>query len=230
MENLLNLLFPARCLFCGDYGRTFCAECLSKCRPMKEDFCIVCGKTSERGYTHPNCLSAPTPTELFCCFEYEGLVRLCIKKSKYSGRQFSALKTLAVAGALYAKNLGKDYSDFAAVPIPLNSMRFKKRGFNQAELIADILCRVFKIKKDISILTRKKNTAAQHANNRKERFTNIEGAFGLGSGVGPGVLRGRKLLLVDDISTSGSTLRECAKILKKSGAEKVLGITLAHEG
>lgn len=114
------------------------------------------------------------------------------------------------------------------IPVPLHPQREKRRGYNQAELLGRELSIRLNIKIAPRMLERSVKTKPQFELKKEERGKNIFGAFSVNLKFQK-TLKGRRIILVDDISTTGSTLRECAKILKKSGAEKVLGITLAHE-
>lgn len=224
MENLFNTIFPPECIFCGKYGKMVCYGCLHRCEIVEYGFCIVCGGLAVDGETHYQCRMEGIPLGLFSSFKYGGLVRECIRKSKYGAKEFAALKELSKEGAKYAWKSGLDFDDFIAVPIPLSRAKEKSRGFNQSLLISNEVSRVFKIESDPSVLTRKKDTKAQFRLSKEERKTNISGAFSTSS-----VVKGKKILLVDDICTSGSTLLEAARMLYKSGAEEIRCYTLARK-
>lgn len=113
--------------------------------------------------------------------------------------------------------------------VPLYKSRECKRGYNQAELLAKELSKKLNIQFVANVLMREKQTKLQFELKKEERKKNVLDAFCLNSKFN-NKLSGVKIILVDDITTTGSTLQECEKILKKSGVEKVLGVTLAHEG
>jgi competence protein ComFC len=213
MENLLNLFFPDKCLFCYKVGSLFCRNCLEHCEPLKNNRYFL---TED-----PKGLSL----EVFSCFIYDDIVRQCIKKAKYGARRFAALKTLSRLGAAYTYNLGVRYQGYVAVPIPLNIKKARVRGFNQAEIIAKITGQKFGIKTDCTLLYRSKDTDVQYNFDRKQRFLNLKGVF-RGN---PGKVRGKRVLLVDDICTSGATLLEAAKTIKGCGAAEVKGYTLSRK-
>ena len=98
MDNIFNKIFPPKCLFCSSVGSVFCENCLSGCRLVKYQKCLVCDKPSVEGKTHSTCLKQGVPTQLLSIYEYYGKVRECIKKSKYHSRQFMALKILCRGG------------------------------------------------------------------------------------------------------------------------------------
>lgn len=217
MENLLNTIFPPKCIFCDSVGELFCDHCLSSCDLLTEQRCLVCDKPSKSGYTHKECLTKVTPTQLICIFKYQDKVRDCIRLSKYSQMQFMALKKLSYEAICLALEAGLTFEDFVCVPIPISVYKWKTRGFNQSELIADILCKKFGLKKQSSILTRIKNTKSQHGLGKDERFKNVSGSFM----ANVQKARGKKILLVDDISTTGATFIEASKALYNVGAKEV---------
>jgi len=110
------------------------------------------------------------------------------------------------------------------MPVPLSKKRLKWRGFNQAEIIANILADNFKLEIDAKNLKRIKNTKPQAKLNERERRNNLADCF---SWLGD-KLNGRNIILVDDVATTGSTLNECAKVLKQAGASEVWGLVVAN--
>lgn len=222
MESLLALLFPTKCLFCRKNIGIFCTSCLSTCWVIDRDYCIVCDKFSIGGLTHPSCQTSTTPASIFSCFAYTGNARECLKISKFGRKQFAALKLLALDGIKHAKACGIDYTDLIVVPIPLSAQRLAARGFNQAELVAQLLATTFSLKMDNHMLYRPKATKYQFTKTRVERLANILGVFS----VNTSLARGKKILLVDDLTTTGATLLEASKVLLRAGALQVQCFTL----
>ena len=224
MENVLNTLFPPKCFSCGiNYG-DICRYCLQKCKIAKNYYCIVCDRPSLGGKTHELCKTKYTPSSIFSSYEYKGLVRKCIMLSKYRARVFAPLKRLSKEASYMASKCGIDYKYFIVTPIPLSKGRSKERGFNQASLIAGAISKEFSINYEDNILIRDKETVAQHKKTRKERFENMENAFKVEKD-----LKGLKILVVDDICTTGATLLEASKALYKAGANEVRCFTIAKE-
>lgn len=205
MEILLNTLFPPKCIGCHNIGSAFCTDCLKTCTLLE----------------HPDYLVKSLKT--FSCFEYEGLIRLCIKKAKYSSREFAAFKILASLGVKYARNLNLDYTDFMVVPIPLSAQKLKKRQLNITQLVAGSLAREFSLEMQNSILHRIKDTKVQHSLTRKERYKNLAESF-----TAVEATRSLKILIVDDICTSGATFYEASKALYKAGAKEVRAFSLTR--
>lgn len=167
-------------------------------------------------------------------FDYsDPKVRTLVWAIKYKGN-----KTLsdAVGFVLYERIIGRlgeddislDKNSFALVPIPISKERRSERGFNQSELICEGI-----IKNDSekifeylpNILWRNRNTPPQTKLKKKDRLKNLEGCFSLKN---PEKIYGKNILLIDDVATTGSTLKEARKILISAGAKKVLGLTIAH--
>ena len=176
--------------------------------------------------THQYCLKKGIPIQSLSVFEYSGLTRECIRKSKYYSKQFMALKRLSYEGTNLLYDWGFGFDNFIVVPIPLNKQKEALRGFNHVDKISDYVSYRFKLPKENSILNRVKNTKAQHGYTRTERFLNIKDSFASSSDLA----KGKKILLVDDICTSGATLLEASKVLYNAGALEVRCFTLSRKG
>ncbi|MBN1162788.1 ComF family protein [Patescibacteria group bacterium] len=229
MENLINLIFPQECFSCGKIGRILCVECLRKLSLSKiadKQICIVCGTYSKEGMTHEKCLKSKdnkAPRQLIYLFEYKDMVRKSVKESKYARKQFLALKYLTRWGI---QECGFDfgyYTGFALVPVPISKKKMRRRGFNQARIIAREAAPLLGLKLNATCVTREKDTRAQYTKSRTERFKSLEGAFS----VEGNYVRGRKILLVDDICTTGATLLEISKVLYEVGAQEVRCLCLS---
>jgi ComF family protein len=118
-------------------------------------------------------------------------------------------------------------SNVVFVPIPLHKAKLRKRGYNQAELLARGLGRKFGIRV-VDCLERVKSTKTQVGFSQKERAENIKGAFAVKQRYQPSLKAFEQIILIDDVLTSGATLKEAAKVLKKAGGGKVFALTLAH--
>ena len=248
MEKIINTIFPPKCIFCGAVGDIFCENCISTCSILQEQRCLVCSKPSENGKTHlhhfsAGCSSYPSgvavstgfvaadklpsfqlkyPSQLISPFIYADKVRDCIRKSKYSSRLFSCLKRLSFEGVNIVYEWGYSFDGFVVVPIPVSRQREKLRGFNQADIISKIFAKRFGLTIDFSILTRTRDKHAQHDLSRSERFKNIEGSFASSEKA-----KEKKIVLVDDICTTGATFLEASKVLFENGAVDVKCFSLS---
>lgn len=191
--------------------------------------CLVCNKPAIDGLTHPGCKSKYSIDGAFCAGAYKGIVKKLIYNFKYKP-YLSDLKKFLVE-LFYESLIQQEIFQRAyrskpiLVPIPLHSNRLKKRGYNHAELLAEGLSEKFNLKIQ-NILRRTKETKSQFGLKLKDRKENLKDVFSLSTKC---KIFNKNVFLVDDILTTGSTLLEAAKILKKSGAKRVWGITLARD-
>ena len=214
MKNyLLSLLFPPRCIFCGGVlphgsGDT-CAACAKKL-PYVEDGNILrkIGK-----YT-----CAVT-------FYYEGVVKRAILALKFQGCFHRADRLAAYLARTIAHHLEGEFDTVTYVPIhPLRRLR---RGYDQSRLLAEAVGRLLGIKAEKTIGKIRNNPPQSSVKTPAERRANVLGAYVLRPGAD---VRGKRVLLVDDVVTSGATLSSCAKVLHQAGAEEVWCVTLAQAG
>lgn len=212
----LDILFPKFCLGCKREGEYLCEDCkgtleISEFPSPKDQLKNLDGLYFPLDYKNP-------------------LARELIKKFKYEPfiREISKTLTSLILDhfLLIGKNPQKDFADFLIIPVPLDKKREKWRGFNQAKEIGKNLSQSLKIPLEGNILIKIKKTALQTQLNKKEREKNVRGAFLVKNSQ---VIKGKKILLVDDVYTTGSTLEECARVLKDSGAKEVLGVVVARE-
>src|SRR5262245_25732383 len=222
IDTILNLLFPCACVVCGSrvlerYYGAACPECWSKLELLKPPFCTQCGTPAvaikgqcglcRRGETHFDFgRSALLFNETF---------REIIHHLKYSER-------VSLAGPLgrILRDclLREGFQGEVILPVPLHRARERQRGFNQAELLAALLGRAI----DRRLLLRRKNTPSQTGLTRPQRAVKLAGAF---------AVRGKLpecVIVVDDVYTTGSTLNEIARTLKRAGAARVEVLTAAR--
>ncbi|TSC89298.1 MAG: amidophosphoribosyltransferase-like protein [Parcubacteria group bacterium Gr01-1014_3] len=157
----------------------------------------------------------------------EQKVRDWVWRLKYRGATGNA-RPLATLLAAYLKNLNLPLEKYLIVPVPLSSQRFRERGYNQSELIADLLKEKLGIEVASDVLVRIRHTAPQaELNEPKKRVNNVAGCFTVSEL--PKNKRA-KIILLDDVCTSGSTLQEAAKALKKAGFKNIIGLVVAKAG
>ena len=195
-----------------------CAWCGDKLVPRAEpgQICIHCEETAprfDRAVSHG---------------EYEDALRSLIHLLKYKAVR-PAARPLGIALAHAIRPLLGDHpGDFLVVPVPLHRRRRSSRGFNQAELIARAALRDLRDHRlvlDPKVLVRKRFTESQTGFTREERRRNLRGAFAVSH---PARVRGRQIVLVDDVLTTGATADECSRILLRAGARQVLVATAAR--
>lgn len=176
--------------------------------------CPVCERASLNGVTHYKCSTRYSLDGLFSIYKYEGKVREALSKAKFKPYVFSLYGELLNNNIEYPKWLGG-----ILVPVPLHFIKQRVRGFNQAEIIASKL----KLPVVTNLLTRTAFTKPQKKLKMKERLTNIAKAFRVNDYQNKNTV----VVLVDDIWTTGATLRVCGKLLKEAGFQKVYALTLA---
>lgn len=229
---LLDLLFPKKCVRCKKVGEYICADCFARISFDTSLICLVCGKSSIEGLTHPNCKGKITIDGAFCGVVYQDIIRKLLYQFKY---QPYLTDLQPILTELLYESLIQQQAFMQAletrpvlIPIPLSVKRLRQRGYNQAELYAKGLAK--KLGLDIQHqLIRSKNTKPQFGLSREDRQENMKDAFAFND---KGLRindKTKTAFLVDDILTTGSTLYEAAKILKKNGFEKVWGVTFARE-
>lgn len=230
---LAEIFYPKRCIGCRRPGSYICSDDLAKISFLEFQLCGVCQKGSIDGMTHPGCATPQSIDGILSSIGYRGIVKKLLYQFKYKPF-LSDLKIplgkLFYEGLIqqeaFVKFVGKNP---ILIAVPLHSQREKSRGYNQSELLAKQLSVHLGIKYLPNVLRRKINTKAQFSLKKEERRVNLKGAFDFNLKFKESLI-GKRIILVDDITTTGSTLRECTKILKRGGVGAVLGVTLAHEG
>jgi len=209
---LLNLFYPKYCFLCQREGTYLCQDCLS---------------TLEISGFHQK-FSTENLSDLYFATSYQKpLIKNLIQSFKYKPFVKELADNLSSLIIEHFQLLEKppDFADFILIPVPMEKKKLKWRGFNQAEEIGKELSKFFRISLLNNVLAKIKETPAQVDLSEEERKENIRNAFSIKNG---GQILGRKILLVDDIYTTGSTLTECAKVLKEAGAKEIIGIVIAR--
>lgn len=219
---LLHIFLPNRCMFCGkpvEYDRDLCPFCAEHKPLLDASRCPICGWTECTGHTDDlgiDWLAVP--------FSYDTGVERAIRDLKFHDNLPNAGKLAAyMAEALRRKGeLGQiDW----LLPVPMYPPDERKRGYNQSLRLARCLSKELGIPVREDVLKKGRPTAKQHTLHRKERRRNLQGAFFLSD---PAAVLGKRVLLVDDVYTTGSTMAECARVLRGQGAALVAGTTAAR--
>jgi ComF family protein len=235
-----SVLFPADCRICGDpllqaSRLRVCQACRDSVVPIQGNLCPICG---ERTVTFSQLEAEPEPCALCRCAlppysraiaygAFEDALRETIHLLKYDrvlpaanllGKKLSS----AIAQLPVAAGAG-----WLVIPVPLHKKRSRQRGFNQSELIARAALKMalFEAKLNTACLVRQRETVPQAGLTRHERRKNIRGAFLVRK---PATVQGREILLVDDVFTNGTTIAECARVLRQAGAASVYAATVAR--
>lgn len=230
-ELLLSALFPSHCLICGKppeikmQAQNVCDRCLDNTRTNETLFCIRC---RARLADHKRICHTNTPLRLAAVGTYDDApLKNLITRLKYK-RHTSLVSSFSILINRYLEDLVFDFSEYIIIPIPLHPKRERERGFNQSLLIAEQLASQLSIPLVSGLLVKTKKTKAQaETKNVAERKDNLVGCFTV---TRPDEIQDKKVLLVDDVCTSGATLTEAAETLKRAGAHNIIGFVIAKTG
>ncbi len=226
-EYLLDLIFPIECLGCQKDNFYLCPECLKTIRLVDYFTCPNCRRPSQNGSTCPSCRRRTSLAGLIYAFDYnQPLFRkawLTVKYQLITDLIYPLTEKLIVL--LEQSNFLNNYYPDLIIPIPLHRRKLAKRGFNQSEIIAQILGQKFNWPLITKVLKRIKFTRSQTDLPKQARWLNVEKAFMVAE---PEKIKNKNIILVDDVCTTGATLESAAKILKQGGAKSVWAITLAR--
>jgi competence protein ComFC len=233
-DDFLDFVYPQHCAICKKHlnreEEDVCDVCWNSLVTLPDPFC-------------PYCRSFYEPRDTECCFcqsagrtiedrkilmvrslgRFDDYYRELIHRFKYGkkiplGRRLGQRLGEAING-----NSAFLESDFL-IPVPLHKSRYRERGFNQSEVVAEEISKVTEVSVLKNVLKRKKNTKDQTNLSPQQREENVRGAFVVTQ---PEMISGKSIILVDDVITTGATLSECARMLKQAGAGRILGMTIA---
>jgi competence protein ComFC len=210
---LIDLLFPVKCLGCGKKEEIFCNNCIGKIHGAERE----------------------TSSNILAVFDYrDKIIKKAIWELKYHHKRYLGEKL----GLLLYEFLSEDISDMKievsgrsiyVIPVPISRGKTRLRGYNQSLYIARGFCSLspvgtFEIKNNI--VFKKRNTIPQaRIESRRERLENVRGVFEIKN---KDIIKGRTVIIIDDVTTTGGTMSEIMKILKSAGAKKVIGFAVAH--
>ena len=236
IKDIINFILPPRCYMCEkvlDEDKGICDECISKIEFLNKTVCYKCGAPLFEQESNEN-------KKILCgnCLRHKNKIMFRMIRSAFLYDEFS--KKLILDFKFYDKTdlapflakmlyvVGKDV--FAEgidiiIPVPLHYTRLLKRRYNQSSLLAKELGNITNIEVDYKNLIKRKKTKAQVECNVNERLINLKDAFSLKY---PEKLKGKKVLLIDDVLTTGSTLNECAKAIKSAKPKSIYSLTLSR--
>jgi ComF family protein len=203
----LDLLYPPRCLTCDALAAPFCAACAARIERVSGDGHAPAGVTEIRSLGY-----------------HRGPLRKAVLRLKFQ-RKVALADALAPLLAAELREVLAEWEPHGLVAVPLHWSRRLERGFNQSELLAAAVGRLVDLPA-LPVLVRTRRTPPQVGRSREARATNLRGAFALAH---PGAVRGQRLILLDDVRTTGATLAECARTLREGGAEEVFALTVTSD-
>ena len=211
-EFVLNFLFPPACSVCGKIDKNWlCGKCQKRVERLEKS-CVV--EIENRRYE-----------KLWYLFQYESLVRKLILRYKFSNKAYlnHFFANRIVENERNCEIL-KEYD--MIIPVPMHKKKMQKRGYNQTELVANELEKSLGIPMRKDILSKVVNTTTQSKLGGKARQTNIQHAFFIKNDY---EVEDKKIILLDDIYTTGATSEECSRVLKEAGAKEILVLVLAKD-
>lgn len=235
IATLIDAVYPKICIVCKNKLRDafsidnlVCLECWGKIRRNLPPFCCRCGRHLEKPVKNicPKCIKKHLHFDrAFSPCVYEGVLKELIHAFKYKNKDYlgTALSRLMIE-FIKEYNLPLDIIDFI-IPMPLHKARFREREFNQAGILSNYIAANFNKELSGGFLLRHRLTRTQTGVADEKRFLNVKGSFSLNRKAG---IKGKNILLVDDVLTTGATSSEAAYILKEAGANIVFVLTLAN--
>ena len=235
LDTILHWVYPVDCVACGKPAidrrlPSFCRPCWESIRPIEAPVCPRCGRpfasrlalTLSPGHLCGPCRERPPVfDQALSPYRYEGVLEQAIRLYKFRGRTTLAAPLADLMLVWMARIPPSDL----VIPVPLHPSRLREREFNQALLLADRVARHLGLPCSFEHLIRVRATRPQTELNQAERSRNVRRAFAVRQ---PACLEGRRVLLIDDVLTTGATLNECAKVLRSAGVETVSVLTLAR--
>jgi len=225
--NITDLFFPKKCLECGRAGSYICASCIAKLETLSQ-VCIVCGRPAIDGMTHVSCKRKLSLDGLIFVWPYGGVVRKAILALKYKYAKEIAEELASYCVLFLQKRKVVLPPKSTLIPIPLYWYRENWRGFNQVEEIGKLVAKDMNWDFAPDIIVRKHLKKPQAQLRKEERSKNIRGVFSLNPKIQPLIINHQSLILFDDVFTTGSTLKEATKVLKRNGVKNVWGLTIAR--
>ncbi|MCD5410742.1 MAG: ComF family protein [Clostridiales bacterium] len=218
LNEFLEMIYPSniKCVCCeGELENKIAFNICEYCQSKIEFKPVWSSLYIEREYSQ-------NYTEVLTVTEYNKVIRRLIYKFKYNSQTYIAREMASImANFLEGENLSFD----VIIPVPLFVAKKRKRGFNQAELLAKYLGEHIKVRHDINVLGRIKETETMHMLTKEQRRENVKGVFSVED---PTQIPLKNILLVDDIYTTGATIKECSEVLLNAGASKVTAVAFAR--
>lgn len=226
IQSVLDLLFPPHCAACERGGHVLCPVCLAGIQPLQEPLCRLCGSPRVTEAICHSCRYHPLRLNgIRAAARFEAPLRPCIHALKYKGCKRIAGQLGTLLSETYRRY--EMQADLIA-PVPLHREREQQRGYNQAFLLAQVCAQQLGLPLCPEIVQRVRATSAQVDLNGAARRENVAGAFVCSAFSTTGRLVRRRILLIDDVATTGATLEACAAPLFEAGAAAVWGLVLAR--
>lgn len=233
LDNLIDIIYPARCPFCREIvipkGERVCHACLVKLPYIVEPRCMKCSKpiaNEEEEYCSDCSRKAYHYDRGYAVWTYNDMMKRSIADFKYRSRKDNAVFYVNEIIRLYGQAIKKLSPDIL-VPVPIHRSKYLERGYNQAHILAQMVGKELNIPVLSELLLRSKKTMPQKKLSDKERLKNLSEAFSYNAKISLDYGKPiNRVLLVDDIYTTGSTIEACTNILRANGVAEVFFVVL----
>ncbi len=230
---LSDLFFPPICSFCSspdvDSGVSICPNCVESIREIGDPLCQQCGlplpeDSHDEALFCGQCLTAPpTYDKARYGVKYKGTVQQAIKSLKYGGSLHAAAALSDILTDAFHRHYEPAEFDLI-LPVPIHRKKLRERGFNQVVVLAEKLSARIGIPLDRTSFVKSADTPPQAGLSRKERLSNLRGSFRVAR---KDAIKNKRILLVDDVATTGSTIREAARTIRNAGSARIEALVLA---
>lgn len=223
-KSILDLIFPVLCIKCGKEGSYLCHECANQIKRYEHSFCPECRVKTKIGEYCEKCKQDILLSGILLDYDFDDKILLnAVHLFKY---EFVRELKKPLAKLLPRKKITEVADkNSIIISVPTHKSKLNSRGYNQSELLAKELALDLKIEFRSDILTKSKKTHSQMSLKREDRIDNLKNAFSLKNNA---PIRGKTVFIVDDICTTGSTIKECAKILSKHQPKQIWGVVIAR--
>ena len=220
-EKIINLIYPQTCGICGKINnKTICSKCNIQLKKQEKIGILTKEKLEENSLEMEKNFE-----ELMYIFKYEGQIRELILDYKFNEKSYM-YKTF-VNFLLKNKKIFENIKKYdKIIPVPISKKRYKERGYNQSLLIANEISKQTNLELVNNCLIKTKNIIEQSKLNKEDRQQNIQGVYSIQN---EEIITNKKVLLIDDIYTTGSTVNECSKILQQARPERIGVLVLAKD-
>jgi competence protein ComFC len=223
-KTLLDIFYPLHCGGCGTRGNILCGNCIDTFRPVEEDTtCPICGRLIGKSLLCGQCMEEKrTFRRGYFGFYFEGRLRDTIHAFKFSGRRDAGRQLVRL---VEQKLCGFADTFDCIVPLPVTERRLLERGFNQSFIVGEEISNITGKEIYPSVLVKTKKTEDQYTLSKEERKKNIRGVFTVKNS---SIIKDKRVLLVDDLFTTGYTAQEASRTLLKSSVKEVIFFALAR--
>lgn len=221
--NVLDFIFPKYCVECRKPGKYMCGECIAKVERARL-ICPYCNYHSYGGLAHTHCRNKTSMAGMYAFYRYEGVIRKAILALKY---KFAHDVARELVDCLDLSRF--NFQNTVITPVPLHKMRQNWRGFNQSGVLAKLVAGKSQCECLENVIIKLENTTAQARLGKTERLQNIRGKFAVNKKIVDDlVVHRKKIVIFDDVWTTGATINEISKTLKKAGAKNIWGMSVAR--